>query len=142
MSDYDAGYEPGHEAGHEVDYNQYEAGQEHNALDQLHQEHAAESDYNNQFAVYEQDHAAAEHTDYDQGNHVEYDNPAGAHYEQDNYTSYNHDAAEHDHVFAAEGSESSHQPEYDELDSLRERLDSAFAEGTHYHGGEAEIAAK
>src|SRR5262245_55498724 len=118
MSDYDG--------GHDVDFDHYQEGQEHDALDQLHHEHGAEADYNNEFQVYEQDHAGAEHTDYDQGHHVEYDNPHGAHYEQDDYASYNHDAAEQDHVFAAEGSESSHEAEHDELDALRHRFDAEF----------------
>jgi hypothetical protein len=123
--------------GGDVDYGHYEAGQEHDALDQLHQEHGHEADYNSQFNVYEQDHAAAEHTDFAQGQHVEYDSPGGAHYQSDGYTNYNHDAVEQDHVFAAEGSESSHQADYSELDALQQRFDGAFASGTEYHGGAA-----
>jgi hypothetical protein len=118
----------------DIDYGHYEAGQEHDGLDQLHQEQAHESDYNGQFNVYENDHAAAEHTDFAQGHHEQYDNPAGAHYESDDYTTYNHDAAETDHVFAAEGSESSHEADHSQLDALQERFDAAFASGTEYHG--------
>jgi hypothetical protein len=125
----------------DIDYGHYEAGQEHGELDQLHQEHAGEADYDNQFAVYEQDHAAAESTSFDQGHHVEYDDPHGAHYEESDYTSYDHSAAETDHVFAAEGSESSHQAEYSELDALRQQFDTAFASGSEYHGGGAELSA-
>jgi hypothetical protein len=123
----------------DFDFGHYEAGQEHDALDQLHHENSHEADYNNQFAVYEQDHAAAEHTDFAQGHHVEVDNPAGAHYESDDYTNYNHDAVEQDHVFAAEGSESSHEADYSELDALQQRFDAAFESGTQYHGGGAEL---
>jgi hypothetical protein len=150
MSDYDGG-DTGYDGGHEVQYGQYEAGQEHAELDQLHQASASEADYNNEFAVYEQDHAAAENTSFDKGHHVEYSDPNGAHYEESDYTSYDHSAAETDHVFAAEGSESSHKAEYSELDALRERFDTQFVEGTEYHGGgqgteyhggEAEISAK
>jgi len=137
MSDYETG-----DPGSDIDYGHVETGEQHDALDQLHQASGSEADYNNQFAVYEQDHSAAENTSFDQGHAVEYDNPAGAHYEEQDYTSYDHSAAETDHVFAAEGSESSHQAEFSELDALRERLDSSFASGTEYHGGEAEIAAK
>jgi hypothetical protein len=140
MSDYEGG-DTGYDGGHDVSYNQYEAGQEHNELDQLHQAQGSEADYNNQFAVYENDHAAAENTSFDQGHHVEYDNPAGAHYEESDYTSYDHSAAETDHVFAAEGSESSHQAEYSELDALREKFDAQFVEGSQYHGGQAELSA-
>jgi hypothetical protein len=140
MSDYE-GTDTGYDGGHDVDYNQYQAGQEHGELDQLHQASGSEADYNNQFAVYEQDHAAAENTSFDQGHHVEYDNPNGAHYEEQDYTSYDHSAAETDHVFAAEGSESSHQAEFSNLDALRQQFDTAFASGTEYHGGEAALGA-
>ena len=102
MSDFDTG----------ADYGHVEAGQEHESLDQLHQVNASEADYNNQFNVYEQDHASAENTSFDQGHHVEYSDPSGAHYEESDFTSYDHSAAETDHVFAAEGSESSHTAEY------------------------------
>ena len=136
MSDFDAG-----DTGHDVDYGQYEAGQEHDALDQLHQAHGSEADAQSQFGVYEQDHHAAESTDFSQGQHVEYDAPGAGHYESTNYTNYSHDASEDDHVFAAEGSESSHQAEFGELDALQQRFDGAFAEGTQYHadGGEGQL---
>ena len=143
MSDYDTG-DTGYDGGHEVDYGQYSAGEEHGALDQLHQASGSEADYDNQFKVYEADHHAAESTDFAQGNHTEVDQPYGGHYENDNYTTYSHDASEDDHVFAAEGSESSHQAQFSELDALQQRFDAAFVEGTEYHagGGEAEIASK
>src|ERR1044071_8700986 len=124
MSDYDGG-DTGYDGG--ADYGHVETGEQHEALDQLHQVNASESDYNRDFNVYEQDHASAEQTSFDQGSHVEYTNPNGAHYEESNYTSYDHAEAETDHVFAAEGSESSHESQYSELDALSARLDSAFA---------------
>src|SRR3954447_23163420 len=123
MSEYD-GADPG------ADYGHVETGQEHESLDQLHQAQGSEADYNNQFGVFEQDHASAEHTAFDQGHHVESDSAAGAHYEEDDFTSYDHDAAETDHVFAAEGSEQSHQAEFSELDALQHQLDAAFSETT------------
>ena len=134
MSD-DAGYD----GGNDVDYGHYEAGQEHGELDQLHQAQGSEADYNNQFNVYENDHAAAESTSFDQGHAVEYDNPAGAHYEEQDFTSYDHNSAEADHVFAAEGSENSHVAENSELDALRHQFDTAFASGTEFHGGAGEL---
>jgi len=133
MSDYETG-DAGYDGGNDT-YANYEAGEQHEALDQLHQVNASETDYNNQFNVYEQDHAAAENTSFDQGHHVEYSNPSGEHYEESDYTSYDHSAAEADHVFAAEGSESSHTAEYSQLDALQARLDSAFASATEINGG-------
>ncbi|WP_432983380.1 hypothetical protein [Dactylosporangium sp. CA-233914] len=114
----------------DVDYGQYEAGQESESLDQLHQAEGSEADYNSQFGVYEQDHSAAESTDFSQGHHVEYDAPGAVHFESDDYTNYSHNAEVDDHVFAAEGSESMHQAEFSELDALRERMDAQFASGT------------
>src|SRR6185312_4786619 len=125
----------------DVDYGQYEAGQESGSLDQLHQAEGSEADYNSQFGVYEQDHHAAESTDFSQGQHVEYDAPGAGHYESTNYTNYSHDASEDDHVFAAEGSESSHQAEFSELDALKARFGSAFVSGTEYSTDNAELTA-
>jgi hypothetical protein len=124
MSEYgDTGYDGG-------DYGHYEAGQEHEQLDQLHQASGSEQDYASQFGVYEADHASAENTSFDQGHHVEYDSPTGEHYEESDYTSYDHSAAETDHVFAAQGSEEYHASEWSELDALHHQLDTAFASAT------------
>ncbi|WP_432968544.1 hypothetical protein [Dactylosporangium sp. CA-233914] len=135
MSDIDTGYD----GGHDVDYGHYEAGQEHAGLDQLHQAHGSEADYNNQYGVYENDHHAQESTDFSQGHHVEYDQPGAVHFQSDDYTNYSHDASVDDHVFVAEGSENAHQAEFGELDALQSRFDSAFAEGTQVHGGEGQF---
>jgi hypothetical protein len=116
----------------DVDYGQYETGQESGSVDQLHEAAGSEADYSSQFGVYEQDHHAAESTDFSQGRHVEYDAPGAVHYESTDYTNYSHDASEDDHVFAAQGSESSHQAEFSELDALKARFDSAFAQGTEF----------
>ncbi|GAA2366055.1 hypothetical protein [Dactylosporangium salmoneum] len=134
MSDIDAGYDGGHG---DVDYGHYEAGQEHGALDQLHQAHGSEADYNNQYGVYENDHHADTSTDYNHGTHVAFDQGPSVHYEADEYTNYSHDASVDDHVFAAEGSENAHQAEFGEMDALQARFDSAFMNGTEFHGGSA-----
>ncbi|MEV4136064.1 hypothetical protein AB0J72_28325 [Dactylosporangium sp. NPDC049742] len=152
MSEYDDGtqLDPGYTGDEQpdtygggdggTDYGQYATGQDHQSLDQLHQVDASESSYDNQFNVYEQDHASAESTSFDQGHQVSYTDPSGAHYEESDFTSYDHSSAEQDHVFAAEGSESSHQAELSTLDSLREQLDSAFTSLTEGHigGGDPE----
>ena len=128
MSEYDGG-----DTG--ADYGHVETGEQHESLDQLHQVNASEADYNNQFNVYEQDHAAAESTSFDQGHQVEFTGADGSHYAESDFTSYDHSSAESDHVFAAEGSESSHTAEYSQLDALQARLDSAFASATEINGG-------
>ena len=131
-------YDDGNDGGQDVDYGHVEAGQEHDGLEQMHQAYGSEADAHNQFGVYENDHHADESTDYATGHHQEYDVPGGVHAESEDYTNYSHNASEDDHVFAAEGSESSHQAEFSELDALSQRFDGAFAEGTQFHGGEAQ----
>jgi len=138
MSDIDTGYDGG---GSDVDYGHFSAGEQHDGLDQLHQAQGSEADYNSQFGVYEQDHHAAESTDFAQGHHVEVDQPAGAHYESTDFTNYNHDASVDDHVFAAEGSESSHQAQFSELDALKARFATGFESGTVFSGSNAELEA-
>src|SRR5258707_4272222 len=86
--------------GHDVDYGHVETGQEHDGLDQLHQAHGSEQDYNNQFGQYEADHHADTSTDFSQGHHVEYDQAPAQHFESDDYTNYSHDGSVDDHVFA------------------------------------------
>ncbi|MEV4516965.1 hypothetical protein AB0K00_49435 [Dactylosporangium sp. NPDC049525] len=123
------------------EYGEIETGEQHESLDQLHQVDASEQDYQSQFGVYEQDHASAESTSFDQGHHVEYTDPNGGHYEESDFTSYDHSAAETDHVFAAEGSESASSSEFHQLDTLRAQLDTAFAQATVVQDGPAELAA-
>ncbi|MGI5180183.1 hypothetical protein ACQEVZ_28045 [Dactylosporangium sp. CA-152071] len=112
------------------EYGEFETGDQHESLDQMHEVDASENNYDSQFGVYEQDHASAENTSFDQGHHMSYTTPAGAQYEESDYTSYDHSAAETDHTFAAEGSESASSSEFHELEALQARLDATFAEGT------------
>jgi hypothetical protein len=135
MSDYGDTGDTGYDGG--ADYGHVEAGAQHESLDQMHQVNASEADYNNQFNVYEQDHAAAESTSFDQGHHVEYSNPSGEHYEESDFTSYDHNEAATDHVFAAEGSESASSSEFGQLDALQHELDTSFASATELHTGGA-----
>ena len=129
MSEYDGG----------VDYDHIETGEQHEAVDQLHQVDASQEDYQSQFGVYEQDHASAESTSLDQGHSIEFTGADGSHYAEQDFTSYDHSAAETDHVFAAEGSESASSSEYHEIDAIQARLDSVFASATELHtdGGPA-----
>ncbi|MEV0134672.1 hypothetical protein AB0H83_40200 [Dactylosporangium sp. NPDC050688] len=113
------------------EYGDFSTGEQHEALDELHQVDASQEDYQSQFGVFQQDHAAAESTSFDQGHHVEYTGADGSHYEESDFTSYDHSAAETDSVFAAEGSESYNASEFHELNALQARFDAAFAEGTY-----------
>ncbi|MEU7872787.1 hypothetical protein [Dactylosporangium sp. NPDC049140] len=121
-----------------TDLGHYEAGQESAELDQLHQSAGSEADAQSQFGVYENDHHAEESTDFAQGHHEEFDRPGVVHAESDDYTNYSHSASEDDHVFAAEGSQSTHQAEFAELDALEQKFDAAFAQGTEIHTGEGQ----
>ena len=85
--------------------------------------------------MYEQDHASAENTSFDQGHHVEYSNPSGEHYEESDFTSYDHSEAEADHIFAAEGTESSPSSGVPPARRPAGALDAAFASATELHNG-------
>ncbi|MEV4139542.1 hypothetical protein AB0J72_46190 [Dactylosporangium sp. NPDC049742] len=141
MSEWDSGDNGDHGYDGGTDYGHVEAGADHESLDQLHQVHAADNNYDSNFGVYEQDSASAESTSFDQGHHVSFTDPSGAQYEESDFTSYDHNEANADHVFAAEGSEHSSASEYDQLDALQARLDSTFASGTELHtdGGSAAL---
>ncbi|MFF5231807.1 hypothetical protein [Dactylosporangium sp. NPDC000521] len=130
MSDYtgDTGYDGG-------SYGEIETGENHESLDQLHQVDASQNTYDSQFGVYEQDHASAESTSFDQGHQVSYTDASGATYQESDFTSYDHSAAETDHVFAAEGSETASSSEFHQLDAIRAQLDSAFTSMTAVNGG-------
>ncbi|GAA2598878.1 hypothetical protein GCM10010399_31850 [Dactylosporangium fulvum] len=131
-----------YEGGNEVEYADYSAGQEHGQLDQLHQASGSEYSRNEDFNVYEQDHAAAENTSFQQGHSVQWTDGNGASYSETDYTNYNHSAAETDHIFAASGSQSVEASEWSEFDALRERFDTAFVDATEFRGGAGELTAK
>jgi hypothetical protein len=145
MSEYDNGAEldPGYTGDDQpdtygggdggVDYGHVETGQDHQSLDQLHQVDASASDYDSQFNVYEQDSASAESTSFDQGHQVQYTGADGSQYAESDFTSYDHNEAQADHVFAAEGSESASSSEFHQLDALQAQLDSAFTSATELH---------
>ncbi|MFF5118287.1 hypothetical protein Daura_04095 [Dactylosporangium aurantiacum] len=137
MSEWDSG----DHGDNGLDYSHAEAGHEQEALDQLHQVHADQNNYDSQFGVYEQDSASAESTSFDQGHQVEFTGADGSHYAEQDFTSYDHAEAEQDHVFAAEGEEHETSSEYDQLDALQARMESAFAETTQLHtdGGSAAL---
>jgi hypothetical protein len=118
----------------DIDYGHYQAGEQHDALEQLHQEQGHEQDYDSQFGVYEADHHEAVNDQFATGHHVEYDAPAGVHYEETDYTTASHTAEVDDHVFAAQGSEHYSESDYSALDALSQRFDAAFASGTEFHG--------
>jgi hypothetical protein len=132
--------ETGYGGGAEVDYGHFEAGQEHNALNELHTDQNAVAEHDSQFGVYEQDHHAAEETEFTKAHHEEVSTPY-VHAESTDYVDYSHSAEVDDHVFAAEGSEHSFEAQNSSLDALQARFDASFAEGTEYHagGGAAEL---
>ncbi|WP_426511531.1 hypothetical protein ACPPVO_13440 [Dactylosporangium sp. McL0621] len=80
MSDYDDGQlDPGFTGdeqpdfgGQDAGFGHFEVGQEHSAADQLHEDHGAENNLSNQFGVFEHDHAQAETTALEHGQHMEY----------------------------------------------------------------------
>jgi len=69
MSDYD---DPGFTGADQADVEHFETGQDHSAMEQLHTGHGAETDFGQQFGVFEHDHAQSETTELEQGRHIEY----------------------------------------------------------------------
>ncbi|WP_238007904.1 hypothetical protein KZZ52_30330 [Dactylosporangium sp. AC04546] len=125
----------------DVDYGHFETGAESGELEQLHTAEGSEADYQSDFNVYEQDTESAESTDFQQGSSVEFDSPDGTHYEEQNFTNYSNDSYDSNHIFAAEGSEESHQSQFAELDALRQSFASEFTQGTEYHGEGGQLTA-
>jgi hypothetical protein len=79
MSDYEDGQlDPGYTGdeqpdtfGGDHDFGQFETGQEHSALDQLHQDQGHEVDFGQQQGVFEHDFRQAETSELTQGQHIE-----------------------------------------------------------------------
>ena len=122
------------------EYGEIETGHESGQLDQLHQEAGSDHDYNSQYGTYGQAEASDKSLDFEQGRHVEYEDPSGAHYEETSYTSFESSESEHNDAFAAEGSESSHASEYFNLDALQSQFDTSFSHGTSLEGGESGLS--
>jgi phage I-like protein len=133
MSDDYTGGDGGTEYGH------YEAGQESNALNELHTDQSAVAEHDSQFGVYEQDHHAAENTEFTKAHHEEVSTPY-VHAESTDYVDYSHSSEVDDHVFAAQGSEHSLEAQSSSLDALEARFDAAFAQGTVLETGTAGAA--
>ncbi|MET7398492.1 hypothetical protein ABZS66_33900 [Dactylosporangium sp. NPDC005572] len=125
----------------DVEYGNYEASADSGELEQLHTAEGSEADYQSDFNVYEQDTVSAESTDFQQGSSVEFDSPDGTHYEEQNFTNYSNDSYDSNHVFAAEGSESSHEAQFSELDALRQQFASNSEAGTVFQGDAGELGA-
>ncbi|MEV8516588.1 hypothetical protein [Dactylosporangium sp. NPDC051484] len=117
------------------EYGEFATGHESSELEQLHQAAGSEQDFQSQFGVFAQEHSASESTDFETGRHVEFTGADGSHYESTDFTSYSHDSTVSDSVFAAQGSESAHSAQFSELDALRAKLESGFAQGTQISGG-------
>ena len=118
------------------EYGEFSTGAESGEIEQLHTEAGSEQDYQSDFGIYSQDSASAESTDFETGKHVEYEGADGSRYESTDYTSYSHDEASADSVFAAEGSEQYSQSEFSSIDALRAQFESAFASGTEISTGD------
>ncbi|GGM85698.1 hypothetical protein ACFFX1_29515 [Dactylosporangium sucinum] len=125
----------------DMEYGTYEAGAESGELEHVQEASGSEADYNSDFAVYEQDTESAESTDFQQGRHVEFEDPSGARYEETEFTNYSHDQYDSNHIFAAEGSESAHTAQFVELDALREQFASNFEAGTVFQGDAGQLGA-
>ena len=124
----------------DVEYADYSAGNEHESLNELHQDDNAVAEHDSQFGVYDNEHHQAEATDFTQFHQEQVHAPAYDATSTD-FVNYSNESSVDDVTHIAEGSEHDFNAESSSLDALQARFDSAFAEGTEYHGhaGGAEL---
>ena len=138
MSDVETYDNGGYNGGEEYDH--YAAGQEHNALDELHQDQSAVAEYDSNYGVYANEHHADENTDLTKFHQEQVSTPYVEASSTD-YVDFHHSESVDDSEFAAYGNEHSFEAQESSLDALQARFDSAFVEGTHYSGPEYGVAA-
>jgi hypothetical protein len=78
-----------------------------------------------------------------QGHGVEYDNPGGAHYEEQDFTNFDGHESDQSAAFGNSVDEGDHAEAFGQIDQLHEQLDAGHfnAEGFRDAGGESAISA-
>ena len=87
------------------EYGEYDSGQEHAALEEVHADSGQEQDYQSQYGILEQDHHSVIHDELENVKHIEYTDAAGNHYEITEYTHIEHTEIEDSHTLLAYGQE-------------------------------------
>jgi hypothetical protein len=144
---YDAGHDSGYDGGH------VDAGEQHYDLDHNAQAYGNEHDAAQNHDAYGQANNYENDQHFEQGHAVEYDNPNGAHYAEQNYTNYDSHEAASNAAYGEHDSAESHDSAFAELDHLKESFDSQYLHadqyeipqyeaGHEYEGGEQALTAK
>jgi hypothetical protein len=141
MSEWDGG-DYGHDSGTGNEHDALAHTEQEHDLNQLHQNYGDEHDAlhtNEQYG-----HAAGFENDqnFQNGHHVEYDNPGGSHFEQTDFTDASSHEAGFEQDFGQSSVDATHDQSAGELDSLREHFEAELTDASHdWQGGEGEISA-
>jgi hypothetical protein len=110
------------------------AGHENFDLDHGQQAFGSDQDHNlnlQQFGAADS-HEADQH--YAQGHEVEYDNPGGAHYAEQDFTNFDGHEADSSAAFANSLNESDHNEAFGQLETLHEELESGHFDAEGFRG--------
>jgi hypothetical protein len=146
---HDAGHDSGYDGGH--DASQLDAGEQHYDLDHNAQAYGNEHDANQDYNAYGEANNYENDQHLDHGHAVEYDNPQGGHYAEQDYTNYDSHEAASSAAFGEHYSAESHDAAFADLDHLKESFDAQYLhEGQYevpqvghgqYEGGEQALSA-
>jgi hypothetical protein len=109
-----------------IDAGHVDAGEQSYDLDHASQAYGSEHDANQDYAAYGEANQYENDVNFEQGHHVEYDNPSGAHYEESDYTNYDSHEAASSAAFGEHYSANEHDASFGELDQLREHFDAQY----------------
>jgi hypothetical protein len=120
-----------YDAGH------VDAGEQNYDLEQGHAAYADEHDASQDYAAYGEANAYENDVNFEQGHHVEYDSPNGAHFEETDYTNYSSHEAASSAAYGEHYSATEHDASSSELDYLREHFDAQYLHADNYAGEQA-----
>jgi hypothetical protein len=126
----------GTEAGH------VDAGEQHSDLDHGQAAYGNEHDASQDYDAFGQANSYEHDVDFNQGHHVEYDNPSGAHYAETDYTNYSGHEAASSAAFGEHYAADSHDASFADLDHLRESFDAQYLHADGAGSGEQALAAR
>ena len=124
-----------------VDAGHVDAGEQSYDLDHASQAYGSEHDASQDYAAYGEANSYENDVNFEQGHHVEYDSPAGAHYAETDYTNYDSHEAASSAAFGEHYSATEHDASFGQLDQLREHFDAQYLHADTF-GGEQALTAK
>jgi hypothetical protein len=130
MSDWDGGTY-GHDAGAGNEHDSLVHGEQEHDLNQLHNEYGNDSDSLHQFDQHGHQAGYENDQDFQNGHHVEYDNPNGSHFEQTDFTNASSHEAAYESDFGQSSIDATHDESFGDLDALQERFSADFTGAEH-----------